>query len=198
MSNIINHEVRLASRPNGFPTSANFTLAQVDLPPLQELEVLVRNSFMSVDPYMRGRMNEGKSYVSAFELGKPLEGGAVGEVVASRADEFQAGDAVTSNFGWREYFIASPRDLQPVEREFQPLSDFDLLLLRVVFQPLNTRLLLFDLAAQLLIARFELMHLLPFLNQTLQSVRTTQSHKRIHNSQQNDDCVRGFACRDFH
>jgi len=124
MSNIINHEVRLASRPNGFPTSANFTLAQVDLPPLQELEVLVRNSFMSVDPYMRGRMNEGKSYVSAFELGKPLEGGAVGEVIASRADEFQAGDAVTSNFGWREYFIASPRDLQPVEREFQPLSAY--------------------------------------------------------------------------
>ena len=108
MSNSISHEVRLASRPNGIPTSANFTLAQVDLPPLQELEVLVRNSFMSVDPYMRGRMNEGKSYVPVFEQAKPFDGGATGEVVALRADEFQTGDIVTSNFGWRDYFIASP------------------------------------------------------------------------------------------
>ena len=122
MTTTTSHEVRLASRPSGIPSADNFTLAQVELPPLQELQVLVRNVFMSVDPYMRGRMNEGKSYVPAFELGKPLEGGAVGEVVASRADEFKVGDAVTSHFGWREYFIASPRDLQPVNREFQPLS----------------------------------------------------------------------------
>jgi NADPH-dependent curcumin reductase CurA len=122
MTQAKSREVRLVSRPSGIPSAANFTLAQTDLPPLQELQVLVRNLFMSVDPYMRGRMNEGKSYVPAFELGKPLEGGAVGEVVASRADEFKVGDAVTSNFGWREYFIASPRELQPVNREFQPLS----------------------------------------------------------------------------
>ena len=112
----------MASRPSGIPSAANFTLAQTELPPLKELQVLVRNLFMSVDPYMRGRMNEGKSYVPAFELGQPLEGGAVGEVVASRANEFQTGDVVSSNFGWREYFIASPRDLQPIRREFQPLS----------------------------------------------------------------------------
>jgi len=84
--------------------------------------VLVRNLFMSVDPYMRGRMNEGKSYVPPFELGKPLEGGAVGEVIESRAKEFKPGDAVTSNFGWREYFIASPKELHLVSREVQPLS----------------------------------------------------------------------------
>ena len=122
MIHTISHEIRLASRPSGIPSVADFNLAQTELPPLQELQVLVRNLFMSVDPYMRGRMNEGKSYVPAFELGQPLEGGAVGEVVASRADEFQTGDVVTSNFGWREYFIASLRDLQPVHREFQPLS----------------------------------------------------------------------------
>jgi NADPH-dependent curcumin reductase CurA len=84
--------------------------------------VLVRNLFLSVDPYMRGRMNEGKSYVPPFELGKVMDGGAVGEVVESRAQEFQVGDAVTSNFGWRESFIASPKDLHPVSREIQPLS----------------------------------------------------------------------------
>jgi hypothetical protein len=71
---------------------------------------------------MRGRMNAGKSYVPPFELGKPLDGGAVGEVIESRAKEFKPGDAVTSNFGWREYFIAASKELHPVSREIQPLS----------------------------------------------------------------------------
>ena len=84
--------------------------------------MLVRNLFMSVDPYMRGRMNEGKSYVPPFELAKPLSGGAIGDVIESRAREFQPGDVVTSNFGWREYFVASPKDLHLVSREIQPLS----------------------------------------------------------------------------
>jgi NADPH-dependent curcumin reductase CurA len=122
MSKIANREIRLAARPNGVPTAANFTQAQTELEPLQDHQVLVRNLFMSVDPYMRGRMNERISYVPPFELGKPLDGGAVGEVIESRAREFKTGDAVASNFGWREYFIASPKELQPVSREIQPLS----------------------------------------------------------------------------
>ena len=77
---------------------------------------------MSVDPYMRGRMNAGKSYVPPFEIGKALEGGAIGDVIESRAREFKPGDAVISNFGWREYFIASTQALQAVNREVQPLS----------------------------------------------------------------------------
>jgi NADPH-dependent curcumin reductase CurA len=122
MSKTASREVRLASRPNGIPTAANFTLAQTELEPLQDQQVLVRNLFMSVDPYMRGRMNDGKSYIPPFELGKPLDGGAVGEVIESRVREFKPGDAVTSNFGWREYFVASPKELHPVSREVQPLS----------------------------------------------------------------------------
>ena len=122
MINLMSHEIRLASRPSGIPIAANFTLERTKLEPLQNQQVLVRNLFMSVDPYMRGRMNPGKSYVPPFELGRPLDGGAVGEVVESRAKEFKPGDAVTSNFGWREYFIASPKDLHPVSREIQPLS----------------------------------------------------------------------------
>ena len=118
----ISREILLASRPNGMPTADNFALVQTELEPLQEGQVLVRNLYMSVDPYMRGRMNEGKSYVPSFELGKPLEGGAVGEVIESQAKEFKVGDAVTSNFGWREYFIASPKALHPVSQEIQPLS----------------------------------------------------------------------------
>jgi hypothetical protein len=122
MTEIMSREIRLNSHPNGLPTAANFTLTRTELAPLQDQKVLVRNLFMSVDPYMRGRMNEGKSYVPPFELGKPLDGGAVGEVVESPAKEFKPGDAVTSNFGWREYFIASPKELHPVSREIQPLS----------------------------------------------------------------------------
>jgi hypothetical protein len=118
----LSREVRLASRPKGIPTEANFTLGQIELEPLRDQQVLVRNLYMSVDPYMRGRMNEGKSYIPPFEIGKALEGGAVGEVIESRAKEFKAGDAVTSNFGWREFFIASPKDLHPVSRKAQPLS----------------------------------------------------------------------------
>ena len=117
MSRIVSREIRLASRPKGVLTAENFALAQTELEPLEDQQVLVRNRYMSLDPYMRGRMSEGKSYVPPFELGKPLEGGAVGEVIESRTREFKAGDAVTSNFGWREYFIASPKELHPVNAE---------------------------------------------------------------------------------
>jgi NADPH-dependent curcumin reductase CurA len=122
MTQIISREIQLASRPTGIPTAANFTMAHTTLAPLNDQQVLVRNLFMSVDPYMRGRMNEGKSYVPQFEIGKPLEGGAVGEVIESRATGFKPGDIVTSGFGWREYFSAAPQELQLVSSEFQPLS----------------------------------------------------------------------------
>jgi hypothetical protein len=122
MTQITSSEVRLASRPKGMPTAANFSMVRTELEALEGQQVLVRNLFMSVDPYMRGRMNEGKSYIPPFEIGKPLEGGAIGEVIESRAKEFKAGDVVTSNFGWREYFITSPKELHPVSRDIQPLS----------------------------------------------------------------------------
>jgi NADPH-dependent curcumin reductase CurA len=122
MSKLPSREIRLASRPKGIPTAENFTLAQTELGPLPDQQVLVRNLFMSVDPYMRGRMNEGRSYIAPFELGKPLEGGAVGEVMESRANGFKPGDMVSSNFGWREHFMAPPNALRLVNRGLQPLS----------------------------------------------------------------------------
>jgi len=122
MPNITTREIRLASRPKGRPAPENFALAQTELPPPKEGEVLVRNLFMSVDPYMRGRMNEVKSYVPPYQIGKPLEGGAVGEILESRAKEFKPGDVVTSNYGWREHFVAKATHLHPVSRELQPLS----------------------------------------------------------------------------
>lgn len=122
MSKIISREIRLVARPRGMPSSADFTMAETTLEPLSDQQVLVRNIFMSVDPYMRSRMNAGRSYVPQFELGQPLEGAAVGEVIESRAKEFKPGDIVTSSYGWREYAIASPKDLVRVNGDLQPLS----------------------------------------------------------------------------
>ena len=122
MLNLTSREIRLASRPTGVPTASNFTLAETTLEPLQDGHVLVRNMFMSVDPYMRGRMNDRKSYVPPFEIGKVLEGGAVGEVIESRSSNFKVGDAVTSRYGWREVFMTEPKELNRVDSSAQPLS----------------------------------------------------------------------------
>ena len=122
MSHITSREIRLISHPTGIPTSANFSLEQTELDPLPAGQVIVRNLYMSVDPYMRGRMSGKPSYVPPFELGKPMSGGAVGEIVESHADQFKPGDVVTSSYGWREYFIAKPQALHPVSRDLQPLS----------------------------------------------------------------------------
>jgi NADPH-dependent curcumin reductase CurA len=96
---MISQEIHLVSRPIGLPTPDNFALTQTELDPLHKGQVLVRNLYMSVDPYMRGRMNEGQSYVPPFALGEPMSGGAVGEVMESQAEELKPGDVVTSNGG---------------------------------------------------------------------------------------------------
>lgn len=124
MTDIMSREIRLVSRPNGMPTTDNFAIATTKLEPLQDGQVLVRNLYMSVDPYMRGRMSARKSYVPPFELGQPLNGGAVGEVIESRTQKFKQGDVVISSFGWREYFIAVPQTLHLVSRDIQPLSTY--------------------------------------------------------------------------
>jgi NADPH-dependent curcumin reductase CurA len=92
----------LKSRPTGMPDMGNFELKALDLPPLEEGAVRVRNSWLSVDPYMRGRMNDVKSYVPPFQVGEPLQGGAVGKVVESRAPGLEPGDTVFHMLGWRE------------------------------------------------------------------------------------------------
>ncbi|PSJ40721.1 NADP-dependent oxidoreductase [Allosphingosinicella deserti] len=92
----------LASRPKGMPTDANFELKEVALADLAEGWIRVDNQWLSVDPYMRGRMNDVRSYVPPFEVGAPLEGGAVGTVVESRSPHFKEGDTVFHMFGWRE------------------------------------------------------------------------------------------------
>ncbi len=117
-------EIRFAARPKGWPTLETFAPASVELPALQDGQVLVRNLFMSVDPYMRGRMNDVKSYVPSFQVGQPLDGGAIGEVVDSRAPEVKPGDIVQSMRGWRDYFVAPAKELRVVDPRVRPLSAY--------------------------------------------------------------------------
>lgn len=119
-----NREIRLVSRPTGVPTEGHFEFATVDVGAPADGQVLVRNLCMSVDPYMRGRMNDVKSYVPPFKVGAALEGGAVGEVLESRAQGFAPGDIVLSMFGWRERFVADQRVLRKLDPAVQPRSEW--------------------------------------------------------------------------
>jgi NADPH-dependent curcumin reductase CurA len=115
-------EVRLKSRPEGMPEAANFEVATVDVAEPGAGEVLVRNAWMSVDPYMRGRMYDRPSYVPPFELGKPLQGGSVGRVVKSNDPNFAVGDMVESMNGWREAYVAPGSTINklPVNAKIPP------------------------------------------------------------------------------
>ena len=103
--------VSLISRPQGVPTAENFKLETVVFPALQAGDILVKNLWMSVDPYMRGRMVDRKSYIPPFPLGAPLEGGAIGKVIASNNAEFPVGSNVNSMMGWRTHFISNGKGL---------------------------------------------------------------------------------------
>ena len=105
-------EIRLKSRPVGMPVAANFEVAETTLAAPGAGEVQVRNRFMSVDPYMRGRMYDRASYIPPFQIGEVLQGHAVGEVVASNDDGFAPGDLVSSMWGWREAFNTGARALE--------------------------------------------------------------------------------------
>ncbi len=108
-------EIRLKSRPVGVPTAANFELASVELAEPAAGEIQVRNTWMTVDPYMRGRMNDVQSYSPPFQIGEALQGGAVGEVIASNDPAFRKGDAVQSFLGWREAFNAPAAAVQKLD-----------------------------------------------------------------------------------
>ncbi|PRY46488.1 NADP-dependent oxidoreductase [Umezawaea tangerina] len=117
-------EIRLASRPQGWPTELNFEVAEVAVPEPGDGEILVRNLLMSVDPYMRGRMNDAKSYVPPFQVGEPLDGGAIGEVIASNSPEFTVGDHVLHRLGWREYAVVGADHAVAVDPSAAPLGAY--------------------------------------------------------------------------
>ena len=117
-------EVRLAARPHGEPTLSDFEVAEVDVPGPGDGQLRVRNRFMSVDPYMRGRMNDVKSYAPPFVVGEVMTGGAVGEVLESNSADFVAGDKVLSQLGWREFAVANAGQFRRLDDAGLPLSAY--------------------------------------------------------------------------
>ncbi len=113
-------EIRLASRPVGWPTQENFALVEVEVPTPDAGHVVVRNTFMSVDPYMRGRMNDAKSYVPPYQVGEVLDGGAIGEVVESRSDDLRSGDTVLHGLGWRDFAVADASRFRKIDPAAAP------------------------------------------------------------------------------
>ena len=124
MRHIISREIRLKSRPKGIPKESDFELVEVPVPEMGENQLLVKNLYMSVDPYMRGRMNDIKSYIPPFQIGETLEGGSVGEVTASNNDQFKRGDMVIGFMGWREYFVSNGAGLTRIEPGRAPVQAY--------------------------------------------------------------------------
>ncbi|MCS4509720.1 NADP-dependent oxidoreductase [Xylophilus ampelinus] len=122
-----NRQILLDNRPEGEATAGNFRMATAETPPLQDGQVLVRHHYLSLDPYMRGRMNDGKSYAASQPLGEVMIGGTVGEVVESRNPRFAAGDKVVGMGGWQEYSVVDagqPGALRKVDTTHVPLSHY--------------------------------------------------------------------------
>ena len=120
-----NRQILLDNRPEGEATASNFKLVSSETPALQDGQVLVRHHYLSLDPYMRGRMNDSKSYAAPQPLGKVFQGGTVGEVVESRHPRFTAGDQVVGFGGWQEWSVVDatqPGTLKKVDTTHVPLS----------------------------------------------------------------------------
>ena len=120
----INHQILLASRPEGAVSASNFRLVETPLAPLAEGEVRVRNHYLSLDPYMRGRMNDTKSYTAPQPLGEVMIGGTVGEIVESRNSKWMQGDKVVAMFGWQEYATSNGQGMQKVNDTHVPLPAY--------------------------------------------------------------------------
>ncbi len=111
----MNRQITLAARPVGFPKDSDFALVETAMPAAGPGEVLVRSQWLSLDPYMRGRMSEARSYAKATELGAVMTCQAVGEVVESNDRRFAAGDLVVGQLGWQEHAVARGSTLRKVD-----------------------------------------------------------------------------------
>jgi NADPH-dependent curcumin reductase CurA len=124
---LTNRQIHLVSRPTGTPQLDNFQLVEAPVPELQDGELLVRHHYLSLDPYMRGRMNEGKSYALPQPLNQTMVGGTAGEVVASKNPAFAVGSQVVGMGGWQEYQVVGPQErgmLRKVDTSRIPLSAY--------------------------------------------------------------------------
>lgn len=119
---LINQQIILAERPKGMPDSSTFKFIKKDLEGLKAGQVLVKTLFVSVDPYMRGRMENAESYIEPFKVGEVIEGGAIGEVIESRSGHLKQGDVVIGMFGWQKYNIAEEWEVRKIDPSLAPIS----------------------------------------------------------------------------
>ncbi len=118
----MNRKIVLKSRPVGKPTAANFEMTEVSIPSIQDGELLLKSKFVSVDPYMRGRMSDAKSYTAPFEIGQPITGGVVAEVLESKHPDYSVGQSVIGMFPWQEVFAAQGNAVTKVDENLAPLG----------------------------------------------------------------------------
>jgi NADPH-dependent curcumin reductase CurA len=122
MQEQINRQILFIKRPTGIPDESCFKLVTSEIPRPTDGQVLLRTRFLSVDPYMRGRMNDRRSYVAPFQLNEVLTGGIVGEVVESKSNNFVKGNFAAGNLGWQDYSIAGEKEVRKIEPEIAPVS----------------------------------------------------------------------------
>ncbi|WP_285853614.1 NADP-dependent oxidoreductase [Oceanobacillus luteolus] len=118
----LNRSIKLVSRPQGMPTNENFELVTNSLPTINEGELLIRTIYLSVDPYMRGRMNGVKTYVDPFQLNEVLIGGVVGEVVESKNNDFKTGEIVEGRLGWSDFSVSNGSNIRKIDPTLAPIS----------------------------------------------------------------------------
>ena len=122
MANTVNRQIKLAARPVNYPMESDFSLVESPLPQPLEGEVLVQTLWLSLDPYMRGRMRTGQSYATPLELGQLMVGGVAGRIIQSRTPAFSEGEFVEGPLGWQEYAVSDGRNLRKVDLSLGPLS----------------------------------------------------------------------------
>ncbi len=118
----VNRQILLANRPKGMPDEETFHFEEQDIKELEEGEVLLRTLYVSVDPYMRGRMQDAESYIEPFQVGKVIEGGSIGEVIESKSEKYQQGDIVIGMFGWQTHYTAKEKEVRKIDPSLAPIS----------------------------------------------------------------------------
>ncbi|WP_210367896.1 NADP-dependent oxidoreductase [Bacillus sp. REN3] len=118
----VNRQIVLANRPKGIPGDETFQIVEQDMKELEEGEVLLRTLYVSVDPYMRGRMQDAESYIEPFQLGKVIEGGSIGEVIESKSENFQQGDIAIGMFGWQTHYAAKEKEIRKINPSLAPIT----------------------------------------------------------------------------
>jgi NADPH-dependent curcumin reductase CurA len=122
MATEMNLQIRLVSRPHGLPKEENFSWVKQPIPEPAEGQALIRTLYLSVDPYMRGRMNDQKSYVAPYELNEVITGGVIGEVIKSKSPSLIKGDIILGNIGWQKYSLISSEQVRKINPDIAPIS----------------------------------------------------------------------------